>query len=140
MTEPTQHTHHYIPTRTSSGIILKCAEPGCTHTPGDRFIPPDVSDANPVNAELIHRVNTLPEEYRLEWFAHNEPPHGSVVIAHGQTGTAYQRHFSSGMWLGTSGKSVTWAQLLDVTDGNIVLLTWATTQKEGRHAQGWTSP
>jgi hypothetical protein len=27
-----------------------------------------------------------------------EPPHGSVLLLHGHTGTAYQRHFSDGLW------------------------------------------
>lgn len=40
-----------------------------------------------------------------------EPEHGSVILAHGWTGTAYQRFFSDGKWHGTNGRVLTWAEV-----------------------------
>lgn len=37
-----------------------------------------------------------------------EPPHGSVVLTQGPTGTAWQRHYSDGLWHSTTGKVGTW--------------------------------
>lgn len=35
-----------------------------------------------------------------------EPPHGSVIMAEGPTGTAFQRFFNDGLYHGTNGKVV----------------------------------
>lgn len=41
-----------------------------------------------------------------------EPPEGSVILLHGDTGTAYQRLFSTGMWHPTNGgAAITWAEV-----------------------------
>ena len=40
-----------------------------------------------------------------------EPPHGSVLMAHSETGTAYQRHFADGLYHGTNGDVLTFAEL-----------------------------
>lgn len=40
-----------------------------------------------------------------------EPGHGSVVLVHGATGTAYQKFYSDGMWHGTNGRVITWEEI-----------------------------
>ena len=44
-----------------------------------------------------------------------EPPAGSVVLAHGETGTAYQRFFSDGLWYAAGAPrdlgGLTWEKL-----------------------------
>jgi len=40
-----------------------------------------------------------------------EPIEGSVVMAHGKTGTAFQRWHSDGEWHGTNGLTVSWQNL-----------------------------
>ena len=41
-----------------------------------------------------------------------EPAHGSVVLRFGETGTAYQRHFSDGLWYPAGGAvPLTWTRL-----------------------------
>lgn len=40
-----------------------------------------------------------------------EPPHGSVVMTESTSGTAWQRHFSDGLWHSTTGRTSTWAKL-----------------------------
>lgn len=40
-----------------------------------------------------------------------EPDEGTVVVMSGMTGTAFQRHFSDGLWHGRPG-AFTWADLL----------------------------
>lgn len=41
-----------------------------------------------------------------------EPSHGSVLLSEGPTGTAWQRHHNDGRWHSTSGRSLTWDELL----------------------------
>lgn len=41
-----------------------------------------------------------------------EPTPGSIVLAYGPTGTAYQRFHSDGLYHGTTGKVLTYDQLL----------------------------
>jgi hypothetical protein len=43
-----------------------------------------------------------------------QPDCGSVVLAHGLTGTAYQRFYSDGIWHGTNGQERTWEQVLNL--------------------------
>lgn len=45
----------------------------------------------------------------------SQPPEGSVVIAHGEEGTAWQRFYSDGLWHSTTGKTLTWDELQDAT-------------------------
>ena len=40
-----------------------------------------------------------------------EPSKGSVVLAYGVEGTAYQRFFSTDMWHGTNGAILYWEEL-----------------------------
>lgn len=40
-----------------------------------------------------------------------EPPEGSVVLHEGETGTAYQRSFTTGDWHSPFGKVYTWTAL-----------------------------
>ena len=41
-----------------------------------------------------------------------EPPMGSVVLAEGTTGTAWQRFYRDGLWHSTTGRVHTWAELV----------------------------
>lgn len=51
-----------------------------------------------------------------------EPPEGSVVLIHGDTGTAYQRLYRTGMWHPTSGAiSLDWAELWQKSDQIILI-------------------
>ena len=51
-----------------------------------------------------------------------EPPEGSVVMLHSDTGTAYQRLFRTGMWHPTSGAtSLYWAELWQKSDKIILI-------------------
>ena len=52
------------------------------------------------------------EEVRLarEWLV-KEPPHGSVVMTESYTGTAWQRHYSDGLWHSTTGRVLAWDEL-----------------------------
>ena len=43
-----------------------------------------------------------------------EPPACSVVMVHGSTGTAYQRLLSDGLWHSTTGRTVTWDELVAI--------------------------
>lgn len=45
--------------------------------------------------------------------AEAEPLPGSVVMAEGISGTAFQRHFSDGLWHSTTGRVRTWQELVD---------------------------
>lgn len=40
-----------------------------------------------------------------------EPPRGTVLMAHGQTGTAWQRMHSDGSWWSTHGDQAQWSRL-----------------------------
>lgn len=42
----------------------------------------------------------------------NEPPKGSVVLASGPTGTAWQRFNNDGLWHSTTGKRAPWKTLM----------------------------
>lgn len=43
----------------------------------------------------------------------NNPLPGSVVLAEGVHGTAWQRHFNDGLWHSTrGGRPITWADIL----------------------------
>lgn len=110
------HTHHYVPTREKGGLVLKCQ---CGQTP-----PPPGPVRGQMTTSDITRVNALDFGDREYWLASNQPPKGSVVLAYGATGTAYQRHYRDGLWHGTNGKRVPWSALVDSTDGNILILTW----------------
>lgn len=46
--------------------------------------------------------------FALVW---DEPVEGSVVMTQGATGTAWQRHFSDGLWHSTTGRTATWQDL-----------------------------
>lgn len=51
-----------------------------------------------------------------------EPSHGSVLLTQGPTGTAFQRFFSDGLYHGTNGKVLTYAELLEQNRGTQRLL------------------
>jgi hypothetical protein len=54
---------------------------------------------------MEHLANPTPQD---------EPPHGSVVLLNGVTGTAWQRHYTDGLWHSTAhAVPYTWANLLD---------------------------
>lgn len=56
-----------------------------------------------------HRVEHLPNPQ-----PEDEPPHGSVILLNGPTGTAWQRHYRDGLWHPTTiNASYPWAHLLD---------------------------
>ena len=40
-----------------------------------------------------------------------EPPHGSVVLTESASGTAWQRHFSDGLWHSTTGQVKPWHEV-----------------------------
>lgn len=46
-----------------------------------------------------------------------EPLHGSVVMTQSTTGTAFQRHFSDGLWHSTTGQVKQYADLFQSADG-----------------------
>lgn len=46
-----------------------------------------------------------------------EPAFGSVLLAHGLTGTAFQRFFSDGLYHGTNGKVLTFEELVTASLG-----------------------
>ena len=50
-----------------------------------------------------------------------EPPHGSVVLAHGREGTAFQRFYADGFWHSTTGRTLTWEALNDESRTPIVI-------------------
>lgn len=56
----------------------------------------DLKDAAQESAELLE----------------HEPPRGSVVMAAGPTGTAWQRFNNDGLWHSTTGKRAPWKTLL----------------------------
>lgn len=58
---------------------------------------------------------TLAEDTTPRPIDTTEPPEGSVVLAHGTTGTAYQRFYSDGLWHGTNGRVLTWTQVRNLT-------------------------
>lgn len=53
-----------------------------------------------------------------------EPPHGSVVMVHGPTGTAYQRHFGSGRWhaTGDGGSPRSWEDVLALSSLPVIII------------------
>lgn len=51
-----------------------------------------------------------------------EPAHGSVVLAFGPSGTAYQRFFSDGVWHGTQGDVVDYSSLVIKSHRPLILL------------------
>lgn len=46
-----------------------------------------------------------------------EPPLGSILLVHGLEGTAYQRHYSDGLYHSTTGRTLTFEQLLATDKG-----------------------
>ena len=42
-----------------------------------------------------------------------EPPLGSVVLMDNETGTAWQRHHSDGLWHSTTGRYAEWDEIRD---------------------------
>jgi hypothetical protein len=44
-----------------------------------------------------------------------EPPRGSVVLAHGEEGTAWQRFYSDGLWHSVNGNVLDWSELQTTT-------------------------
>lgn len=40
-----------------------------------------------------------------------QPPKGSIVLTDGPRGTAWQRHYSDGLWHSSTGRTKTWASL-----------------------------
>lgn len=52
----------------------------------------------------------------------NEPAHGSVVLAFGSSGTAYQRFFSDGQWHGTQGDVLDYDSLIIKSVRPLILL------------------
>lgn len=44
-------------------------------------------------------------------WVHEEPPMGSVVLTESLTGTAWQRHYSDGLWHSSTGSVAAWANL-----------------------------
>lgn len=63
----------------------------------------------------------------------DEPLPGSVVLARGLHGTAWQRHFADGLWYPAShstGRGRTWAQMLNRR--NLVLVYSAPNRKEDK--------
>lgn len=50
-----------------------------------------------------------------DFIGEGEPLPGSVVLDNGEWGTAWQRHFSDGLWHSTRcGKPKTWEQMLQL--------------------------
>lgn len=41
-----------------------------------------------------------------------QPPRGTIVLAQGSSGTAWQRFYGDGRWHSTTGKSTTWDKLV----------------------------
>lgn len=54
------------------------------------------------------RTSTRPH---IEGWIVVEPPPGSVVMTESTSGTAWQRHYSDGLWHSTTGRAVPWDQL-----------------------------
>lgn len=44
------------------------------------------------------------------WFE-GEPPHSAVILTESFTGTAWQRHFSDGLWHSTTGRVLPFEEL-----------------------------
>lgn len=51
-----------------------------------------------------------------------EPPAGSVLMLHGETGTAVQRFYNDGLYHTTTGKVLTFAQLFTTNTNRLPLL------------------
>lgn len=51
-----------------------------------------------------------------DW-TYDEPPAGSIISTNGPTGTAWQRHYSDGLWHSTTGLVLDWAGVVASTYG-----------------------
>lgn len=60
-----------------------------------------------------------------------EPPLGSVVLAHGETGTAVQRFHRDGLWHPADDphRLMTWTELLEWSDGPVIVVYAAPEEK-----------
>lgn len=47
-----------------------------------------------------------------ELIAH-QPPHGSIVLVKGTSGTAWQRFYGTGSWKSVTGRSAVWTAVLE---------------------------
>jgi len=53
----------------------------------------------------------------------SEPPPGSVVLVHGRTGTAYQRHHADGLWHSAAGmRYVNWEHLKSLSFEPLIVI------------------
>lgn len=69
----------------------------------------------------IPRVKQLTNFYGAVIGDKTEPLHGSVVLSGGPHGTAWQRHFSDGLWHRTGGgRGRTWREVM--SHRNLVLV------------------
>jgi hypothetical protein len=59
-----------------------------------------------------------------------QPDYGSVVLAHGYTGTAYQRFYSDGLWHGTNGQERTWEQVLNCSPYTDIIILYQPEESE----------
>ncbi len=62
------------------------------------------------NPKARNRTLGLGAPLPVEW-VEDEPTHGSVVLTESFTGTAWQRHYSDGLWHSTTGRVKTWAEV-----------------------------
>jgi hypothetical protein len=54
---------------------------------------------------------------------HDEPARGSVVLIHGEEGTAVQRFYSDGLWHTAGTRLVrTWTELVEVSTRPVILI------------------
>lgn len=54
----------------------------------------------------------------------SEPPHGSIVMAHGPTGTALQRLHVDGLWYAPKSRraGMTWVQVLEWSSHPVMII------------------
>lgn len=83
---------------------------------------PHVSDG-----PLARLVDNLISEARKPRPVVDEPPVGSIVLVHGPTGTAYQRHYSDGLWHGARATigGMTWTDVTRINSAEPVLLVYS---------------
>ena len=81
-------------------------------------LPDDLKSRVASLIELYDKADGLSEEViealeKLRELVVDQPPHGSVVMVNGATGTAYQRFYSTGLWARAgSANQYTWGQVL----------------------------